>query len=813
MNENCAARIRELHGLSEADAREIVTALEGQIEANRARAGQVPLSEATLRFAQEKAELHQRAAEAAARRVKIALVREADAAKLIDQTATAYAKGGVESKIKEAWDFIGFRRLYGSPGKRSNAFKALDAFLVGREGKAANLGYSVDARIKEYAARVMGALTDDLEKVSPKIGKVANDKRFNLNLAREMEAMADRPVTGDELAHEVAKVLDEHKEWLRLAANKEGADISREAAHVMMQNHNSERILLAGLDKWRAEILPLLDHARTFPEGTDAEGMLERIYTNIVGGVRGDKGGKVTPKDVAGRMSHSRVLHFKSADAWFTYNERFGSSDVLPGIVRRMEVNARNVALMQALGPDPGAGFNRLLKRQQKLSVGDEQPMDAEEVNALVSRFKAVSGEMDIPAVPKLAHFAQGLRNLAGMAKLGMAVINSFNDVVTSAGNARYNGKGFLSSYADTFKYAIQGRTVEEQRKIARQLGLFADSVLGDAARRFHAVDGVPGALSRMTRTYFKWNGLDWWTETFKRAHGLLLSNHLADHAGLAFKELPEAMRNSLEHYGIGSGAWDHIRGGVETVGDNTFINPEVIANADAANRLRMFFVQEVDYAVIHPGAREKSMLLGGTQVGTWSGEIARTVAQFKSFPMAMMTKAGWRSAQAGPGAMFHLILASTAFGYLSQTAGDFIKGRTQRDPLDYRTFVSAFTRGGGAGFLGDMVFGNFTQGRGLLEYAAGPVLGNLNELATVYSAAMRGDDAKAKAFRLVVDNLPFSNIWWGRTAANYLLIHHLQEAMNPGYLRRMEQTIRRETGQEYWLPPTSIIRHGGGFR
>jgi hypothetical protein len=36
---------------------------------------------------------------------------------------------------------------------------------------------------------------------------------------------------------------------------------------------------------------------------------------------------------------------------------------------------------------------------------------------------------------------------------------------------------------------------------------------------------------------------------------------------------------------------------------------------------------------------------------------------------------------------------------------------------------------------------------------------------------------------------------------------------MNPGYLARMEARVKRENDADYWLPPSTFVATGGGFR
>ena len=74
-------------------------------------------------------------------------------------------------------------------------------------------------------------------------------------------------------------------------------------------------------------------------------------------------------------------------------------------------------------------------------------------------------------------------------------------------------------------------------------------------------------------------------------------------------------------------------------------------------------------------------------------------------------------------------------------------------------------------------------------------------------------EDLRGDAIRLLKGNTSFANLFYTQQAMNYLVWYQLQETVNPGYLRRMERRIERENNQTYWMPPTSIIQTGGGFR
>ena len=53
---------------------------------------------------------------------------------------------------------------------------------------------------------------------------------------------------------------------------------------------------------------------------------------------------------------------------------------------------------------------------------------------------------------------------------------------------------------------------------------------------------------------------------------------------------------------------------------------------------------------------------------------------------------------------------------------------------------------------------------------------------------------------------MPFVNLFYTRMALDYLVLYRLQEAVNPGFLRRMERRIERENAQHFVLPPSQAV-------
>jgi hypothetical protein len=91
----------------------------------------------------------------------------------------------------------------------------------------------------------------------------------------------------------------------------------------------------------------------------------------------------------------------------------------------------------------------------------------------------------------------------------------------------------------------------------------------------------------------------------------------------------------------------------------------------------------------------------------------------------------------------------------------------------------------------------------------AGPVLGQLDPAAEIYSLAAKGqiDQALLRSERFFLDNTPFINLFYIRPALDYMIFWSLQEALDPGSLKRVENAVETRNNQEYWLKPSEVAR------
>ncbi len=740
--------------------------------------------------------------------------------------------------------------------------QAIEAMLVGVNRRFEGSRKSVDARGNAIHAEVVGGLLHDLKKDN--LLPLLNSGELDRDIARGLESLT-KPGTrlpDSDDAIRIAKVIDKYRKVLVARENRAGAWIKPLPGYVTRQSHDMARVRRAGFEAWRDSILPLLDQERTF-QGADPDKFLRGAWEGIttgrhlkqIGGEENDlafafKG----PGNLAKRISQQRVLHFKDADSWFDYNQSFGSRSLIESVLGEMERGSRNIALMERLGTNPRAMFDKIMDALKDQHRGDEQKFKRLGRQSLGWFMDEVDGTTRMPVNASVALVGSIVRSIESMAKLGGAVLSATADLPFKAVELTRQGRNILQAYGDTLATLVDGIDGDAgKRATADLIGVGLEGQIGDVASRFNAQDNVVGNMAKWQQRFFKFNLLTPWTDANKRGIGLMMARDLANMKDKAWDQLDGQIRDLMGFYGLDASHWEIARQAVRKAPDGReYLMPDGVRDVsdqdiqkvvgkmtdrkirslrdDIETALRSYIVDRTDFAVPTPGAKERAFTKFGTRPGTPMGEAIRFIMQFKSFPITVLTKP-FSSAVFGQGTtnsfrqamlngegglqgMVHLMVATTVMGYVAQSAKELAKGKTPRDPKDPATWHAAMLQGGGLGIYGDFLLGETNRfGRSMLDTLAGPTIGSIADLDEIRARTMAGEDVGAQVLRAVKDNTPFLNLFYTRTAIDYLFLYQLQEAMNPGYLRRMERRIKKEQGQEFLLPPSRSIPRGGGNR
>lgn len=481
------------------------------------------------------------------------------------------------------------------------------AVMEGSQQGIAGARDSVSARRLGYEARYVGGMMAEIQKDRPHLVNVLADKRLSDDVFREMGELREggKPgVTGNEDAKYLADVFAKHVEASRTELNRLGASIGKLDGWAGAQVHDDMKMMQAGKETWIDGIAPLLDLNRTFPDAASADEVkkiLGDMYDTIITGVPNkatakEKGQRVNPANLAKSLGKTRVLHFKDAESAISYRDAFGYGNSIYGIMSHQRRAANMAAQMDMFGPNPEIMFNSLVEGERRKLRDDPNlsPQDKvkqiQKLNAdagpLRGAFDVMSGAISRPGNVNAAKIANDIRAVQSMAKLGGAVLTAMpTDVVGAAQAAMFRGSGFFNGMVKQISGILKGRPKAEQAEISYLFGEGFDSLIGDVLSHGLANDGPVGKMSKLTETFFKWNGLNWWTDVGRSVVGRTVAAEMGMRADTAFKDLPANYSHVLGLHGIGERQWEALRQATKReAGGNAYITPDAIRDLpDAA--------------------------------------------------------------------------------------------------------------------------------------------------------------------------------------------------------------------------------------
>ena len=568
--------------------------------------------------------------------------------------------------------------------------------------------------------------------------------------------------------------------------------------------------------------------------------VFETIRTN---GANKENVGKVTAgrgKSKANTRQEHRTLMFKDAQARLDYNEVFGSNPSVMGtMMEHIGSMSRDIALMEMMGPSPTNTYNTLKRMaqidtdQQTSSTGKIRSADNSLLDAMWAN---LTGTANVVESGFIASIGQGARNLQVAGKLGSAFITSFTDVATYFHTARVNRMPFARSAMLLVKSLNPAD--KSDKRFAARAGIIGDE-LNSAASRFvegNIGNGITGKLADLT---MRLSLLSQWTDAVRRAQSLNTMATFAEATKHNWADIDGWLRYRLEEFGVSEDVWKALQKcKPEELNGSHFLTINSIKNAASKNgdidglnvnklvSTYLSFVMDDSFiASLQPDLMTRSITNWGKSRGTVAGEFIRSIFLFKSFPIAMFTRHLQRSKDlyryklqtdgkaaavwSRVGYMSSLVVSTTLVAYVANMFKDLINGSDVKDPTTLDAFKRAFTAGGGMGFIGDILVSgmdDYKYGHPALMNMAGPVLSTVMDAYTIFDKYKDNKDIGANFLRIVKGNLPVVNLWYTKQLLNHAVFNQIQEMMNPGYHRRIEQKIRKNQGVGYWWKPTDML-------
>ncbi|GBQ07860.1 hypothetical protein [Saccharibacter floricola] len=740
-------------------------------------------------------------------------------------------------------------------------YASLEGLLAGREDGSRGAALSIAANAHGQEQQVLGPLMHDLKQAELLKPLLARDEQFDSDVGRELWRL-DTPeeihATGNKQAEKAARILADYQETVRLMQNKQGAWIGKTDHYVTRQSHDMWKIRGNGTEAdyhaWRDHIAPLLDD-RTF-DAMDArqsrEEFLHQTWLSLASGDHDNANGKdwlsgfKGPGNMAKRVSHNRVLLFKDADRWLSYNKAYGQGHVIDSVIKGLQKGARNAAVMSDLGTNPEAMFSSLIDEAKGATRarGDFKMHDKLDRLQKGAMMDIVTGKARLPANKTIEQVGAYAKTWNQFTKLGGVMISSLPDLAVNASVLRHNGVPLLESYWNSLKAicpSLGSQDAAERKEIAQLLGVGIQGHLGAVMNRFATDDAPLGRASDLINTFYRLNGLEYWTDSLSEGMGTMLSHNLGRDADQAFSALHPNLQRSLRRFGIEEPEWHVLRHATKETGGNAYLLPTEVAklsddaiaplikpgqSADdvrqsLTNKLYTYITDQTREGMTEPDVRTQATFRGISnrldEVNPILGQAARLMLQFKSFPLTHIRRAYAREVQRfgtdWPG-IVHMIAGTTLLGYVAMNTKALLAGKEPHDPSDVRTWMAALQQGGGAGIYGDFLFGQQSRmGNSFLETAAGPTISDMTKLAGVVTSTRdeltdSPDAPKARSYlanlvRVASGQIPGGNLPFINMALKYGVIYRLQDMINPGYTQRYEKLMQRNQGQEFWLSPS----------
>jgi len=561
------------------------------------------------------------------------------------------------------------------------------------------------------------------------------------------------------------------------------------------------------------------------------------------------------PQRMDKRFAKSRALHFKDGAAFHEYNLEFGRSDLLSSIHGAIIKTGRSAALIETFGTNPDAGFQNLVKKLKRHyskvdpAISDKIDVKFKRIEAL---FKEVKGDTRRAGKSMGAAIVRNILAVQRMRLLGKSIFTTIADISAAATTLRtLSGDNLLSAHARVISGFIANIPNKAHRvRIGQRLNIIVDDYLGSIYNRIDATDTTPGRMGELQRLFFRLNGMTAQTIIGKTSMAKIFAGDLADVSHKSFGALSDRHRLGLSKYGIGENEWGAIRHGVEDLDGVKLLTTEAVRELDdsvyktlrgdrkisiadlreeVSSKYQSYITDAVDDAIPTPGAREESFILRGLGEDTAWGAVARLVKQFKTVPLSLHRVHG-KATFGKPGAtantwsdllnfdnltrldkstdmqnMIGFMISSTLLGYMGMVGKDLVSGRNPRDPFDPETIKDALVHGGAAGLIGDLSLADYDDShRNLQTDLLGPTFGTLGDAAKVFASARdlwqdgrEGKEVVGETLKLAGRHIPGQNLFWTRLALDYMLLHGINEHLNPGYSRRFRNKISSDQG--FW--------------
>lgn len=746
----------------------------------------------------------------------------------------------IENTLRDAFDSLPDNA---KPGAELRALSGILAFDAKGKGMV-----SAEMWGRAIGQEALGRLLPLWHNIKGFAGLLGNPE-FRTQLVKELFGEE----TGNSAAKEGAKAWMQVTDELRDRANAAGMDIGKLDEWHYPQSHSQARVAGAGLEKWMNDLMPMLDRDKYLnTDGTHmGDERVQDLLTHVYDSIITDGQNKVTPGKegygiTANRMSQHRVVFFKDADSYLSYQGDYGDRNLLSTLSGHIRSISRDIGLNETLGPDAEKTF-RYFNDRTKLDELRQTPGSKNKINSKAkfneALFDHVAGKTDA-VNQEVADVGQAFRNFEVFSKLGKVALTALGDEAGMSATAFANKIPWTETMMGEARYLNPLSSAD--RDIAGAAGLGMDGFIGGLNRfgseDFNFDSGIGKAAaareftSKLANTTLRASGAEALWNARRQSLGRMLMAYVGktvqqfDH----FRDINEADQGMLARKGVTENDWQTWKlAEPENWNGKDVLTPKSIrdipdaelkkfGNPDALRRhassmLLGHVLEETGMGVMESGARERTAMTFGTQSGTVAGELVRSTMLFKGFEASMMMKHWARAGTlpTGDKAMYvaRLMTIGAIMGGANMTLRALSSGQNPPNIVEPKFWAEAMLRGGGLGFYGDFIHSEMSShDTTLIPALMGPLATEAESVWNLTGAAAfkasRGErvDEGANALRFARSEIGGLNMWYTQAAVDHLLWNDMQEAASPGYLERMQGKAQATRGTSwYWDPHESL--------
>lgn len=652
--------------------------------------------------------------------------------------------------------------------------------------------------------------------------------------------------------HSQSKVINAAK----ILAEKTPASLTRRAAATLKEGVKSvvtKHDAAANREAWVEYVFERLDKSRYLDDSLEQmndeqiKDILREAYLSITeNGDQREIIGKTKRNNgvsKANQHREHRSIHFKDVESRIEYNRMFGQNPSIFGtMLSHVGSMAKDITLLEEMGPSPTSTFNTLVRSTEVLNNQSNNKFGKQIATneiMLNSMWKNLTGSTGIKG-ETLAAIGQGARNLQVAGKLGSAFLTSMSDIATYFHTCHVNKLPF----AQSAMYLARSLNPADKSDVqfAAQAGVIGD-VFNSAANRFVTDNMSHGVTSKLADATMRASFLAQWTDGIRRGAALTSMSFFTNARKFDWNTCDGWLRERMQNFGLDETFWKVIqKAPAEKFGNADFVTKNSILNISDADLTSLgisrnslekyasdylaFVFDDAFMASLQPDLYTRAISNLGLAKGTPAGEVVRCFFLFKSFPIAMITRHWQRSGdlyrykrEQGSGRLMAtasrvgyyapLIIGTTAIAAVSNMFKDLVNGSDIQDPWTTDNIKRAFTSGGGAGFMGDIMVSamdDYKYGHPAIFNLAGPVFSSAADAIAIFDKYKDDKDVGANVIRFAKSNIPLVNLWYTKQMLNHAVFNQLQEMMNPGYHRRLERKGMRTRGTGYWWQPTSMV-------